>query len=605
MEQTARISSFVERLSFVLLVVAFVAIQVMIGGTRMIFGLPSYTIIGIVGVLAIFSLRRIRPAPGGWCLGIASAFFTYILIRAWFSPMPYIARSDFYSVLAGLIVYYYTACILTTSRQRMLFISILLTLAVAHVLIGVVQFRDGRNFMPISWLKRYDYGTRASGFYVCPNHLAGLLEALGVMGLSLVCWSRWPTWGKLLLGYAVAVCYVGVIITGSRGGYLSAVVGLLTFGFLSALVLRRMRGHLFWSLGALGIGVAIVLAFLVIFSVKKSAYLTDRAQNTFELSNMRVDLWKGALEQWKLEPIWGTGSATYLYYGRLFRTERVQNDPTYVHNDYLQLLAEYGLVGAAGIVLFLAVHLWCGFRTFSRLGPRRVAASQQVPSNALALNIGALSAVASYLAHSVVDFNLHIPGNLLLMAFIFGVLANDGVLREQELSATKPNKWFWRLLLPILGGFLLAQSIRLLPGEYFSERARVAVRDQHGALGIMYALRGLNYDPANPDLYFRLGLARNLLGSEMENPEAKESFYNEGIAALQHARELAPQEETYALELASSLDTVGRFEEAEQVYNDAINLDPNSISIRRYYELHVNLWQQSVAPKKETPVTNS
>ncbi|MGZ4982734.1 MAG: O-antigen ligase family protein [Chthoniobacterales bacterium] len=600
-----KIARFFEGLSFLLLITAFVAIQVMIGGTRMVFSLPSYALLAVVGLLSILSLRRMKPAPSMWCLSISTAFFAYILARAYLSPMPYIARSDLYSVLAGLVVYFYTACILTNARQRMIFLGCLLALAIGHALIGASQFRDGKNFMPIPWLQRYDYGARASGFYICPNHLAGLLEALGVLGLSLVCWSRLSNWIKLLLGYAVAVCYVAIVLTGSRGGYLSTTISLLVFALLSAKLVRRVRGRLFWSLGGVGILAAAILAVAVTAAVKRSPYLTNRAQNTFELSNMRVDLWNGALQQWKLEPIFGTGSGTYLYYGRLFRTERVQQDPIYVHNDYLNLLAEYGAVGAVGMALFLAAHLYCGVRTFRRLGPQRVAISQQLLSNALALNIGALAAVSSYLAHSVVDFNLHIPGNLLFMAFVFGLLANDGVSRENEPGAQWPNKWWWRFALPILGGVLIIQAVRLFPGEYCSERARMAVRDQHGAVGVRFALQGLKYDPENPDLYYRLGMARNLLGDAMDDPEARASFYREGIAALQQARSLAPREEIYALELASALDISKRFDEAEQVYNDAINLDPNSISIRRYYENHIDLWERSAEPEKTEPEKKS
>lgn len=602
MEKTAR---FFEGFSFALLLIAFLAIQILIGGTRMVFSLPSYTLIGVIGLLAICSLRRMRPAPGTWCLSSAIIFFGYILARAYLSPMPYIARSDLYSVLAGLIVYFYVACILTNARQRMIFLACLLALALGHALVGAIQFRDGKNFMPISWLQRYDYEWRASGFYICPNHLAGLMEALGALGLSIICWSRLKIWKKLLVGYAVAVCYVTIVLTGSRGGYLSAIFSLFVFAFLSAVVLRRARGHLFWSLGGLTILAAVLLSLGVTAAVKKSSYLTSRAENTFELTNMRLYLWRSALQQWRIEPVFGTGSATYLYYGRLLRDERVQEDPIYAHNDYLNLLAEYGAAGAVGLVIFLGIHLFCGFRTFKNLGPRRVAASQRLLSNGLALNIGALTAVASYLAHSALDFNLHIPGNLLLMAFVFGLLANDGMLRENEINATVPNKWWWRFCLPLLGAALLVQSVPLFPGEYFSERARAAVRDGQGAVGVRFALQGLEYDPQNPDLYLRLGMARNIMGQQMENPEARTSFLVQGIVALQRARDLAPRDEVYALELAAALDRSKRFEEAEKVYNEAIKLDPNSHSIRRYYESHVDRWQRSVKPEKDTPAENS
>lgn len=602
MEKTAR---FFEGVSFALLIVAFLAIQILIGGTRMVFSLPSYILIGAVGCLAIFSLRRMRPAPGTWCLSSAIIFFGYVLARAYLSPMPYIARSDLYSVLAGLVVYFYVACILTNARQRMIFLACLFALALGHALVGAIQFRDGKNFMPISWLQRYDYEWRASGFYICPNHLAGLMEALGALGLSIVCWSRVKSWKKLLVGYAVAVCYVTIILTGSRGGYLSVIFSLFVFALLSAVVLRRARGHLFWSLGGLTILAALVLAVGVAAAVKKSSSLTSRAENTFELTNMRLYLWRSALQQWQIAPVFGTGSATYLYYGRLLRDERVQEDPIYAHNDYLNLLAEYGAVGAAGLLIFLGVHFYCGFRTFRNLGPRRVAASQRLLSNGLALNLGALTAIASYVAHSALDFNLHIPANLLLMAFVFGLLANDGMLRENEINTTVPRKWGWRLLLPGLGATLLVASVRLFPGEYFSERARAAVRDGQGAVGIRFALQGLAYDPQNPDLYLRLGMARNILGQQMENAQARASFLEQGIVALQQARELAPRDEVYALELAAALDRSRRFDEAEQVYHDAIKLDPNSHSIRRYYESHVDRWQRSVKPENGRPEQNS
>ncbi len=598
MEKNTPIASVAEWLSFLLIAAAMVAIQVMIGGTRLVFSLPSYCLLGAAGLFALFSSRRVRPFPSPSCLAITTIFFAYILGRAILSPVPYITRSDIYSVLGGLVVYFFTATILTSSRRRMLLIVLLLALAMGHVLVGAIQFRGGANYMPISWLQRYDYGTRASGFYVCPNHLAGLLEALGVLGLSLVCWSRWSVSVKLLVGYAVGLCYVGLVLSGSRGGYISTAVSLVTFVILSLMVLSRAPGHLAWKVGAGGMVAAILLGFLVTQTVKKDPYLTGRAQSVFETTNMRRDLWQGALQQWKLQPLFGTGSGTYLYYGRFFRTERVQQDPINTHNDYLHLLAEYGLAGAAGMALFLATHLWRAWGNFTRLGPKRVAVSQHILSNALALNIGATAAIASYLVHSVLDFNLHIPANLLLMAFVFGLLANEGVMRERDLSVA-PRHPYWWLILPVLGIALIVQCVRLFPGEYFSEHARTAVRDQQPALGILNALRGLKYDPQNPDLYYHLGQARSLLASQMEDEAASDSFRVDAIAALQTARTIAPQDEVYALALANAFDSAQRFEEAEWAYYDALQLDPKSSSVRRYYELHLKAWTESGGMKSK------
>lgn len=594
----SRLASWSEGVCLILLLVAFITIQILIGGTRMVYCLPSFAIVGVCGVLGLLSFRKAKPAPGQVCLVSSVIFLGYILVRALLSPLLFITRSDVYSVLAGLVVYFLVACVLTKASQRIAFLAALLPIAIGHVLIGGLQFRDGANFMPISWLQRVDYGARASGFYICPNHLAGLLEVVGIMGLSIVCWSRWPMWGKLLVAYAVGVCYVGLILTGSRGGYLSAGTSLLVFAALSLTTLRRTSKSVFWKAGGLAVIVALFLATLAFFAVHKSAYLSGRAQMMIDTKNIRLNMWKAALDEWKLGPMFGTGSGTYLYYGRYFRRPEVQRDPIHVHNDYLHLLAEYGLAGAAGMTLFLAAHFWRGALNFRRLGPKRVAVSQRILSNAFALNVGALAAVASYLVHSIFDFNLHIPANVLLMAFIFGLLANDGVAREKDALSPPSRAFLWRLALPLLGIVLLVQSIRLFPGEYFSEHARAAVRDNQPAVAIREALKGLPYDPQNPFLPYHLALARMQFGDALQDPAATASFYREALPDLEKAHALAPQDEFFALELATALDAQGRFEEAEWHFYEALQLDPRSESLRRYYEGHLAQWEKYGQPEE-------
>ncbi|MGC3989296.1 MAG: hypothetical protein QM796_06390 [Chthoniobacteraceae bacterium] len=108
----------------------------------------------------------------------------------------------------------------------------------------------------------------------------------------------------------------------------------------------------------------------------------------------------------------------------------IQNDPIFVHNDYLHLLTEYGIAGAICMAFLVVTHLTHGLRWFQRITKLELAQRGEASSHRLALQIGALSAMSAYLAHSVVDFNLHIPANALLMAFIFGMIANPG--RETE-----------------------------------------------------------------------------------------------------------------------------------------------------------------------------
>ncbi len=595
MEKSLLISRIAEMSSAILLAAAFALIQALIGGTRLLFSLPAYSLLAAIGFLSLFSLRRIKPEPDQLCLWSAAAFFAYILARAFLSPVPYFARADVYSVLGGLLVYLFVACVLVNTRARMFILLFLLVAALAHVFIGAIQFRDGNNFMPISFLRRFDYGQRASGFYVCPNHLAGLLEVVGIFGLSIVCWSRWPAWAKLLVGYTVAVSYAGLVLTGSRGGYLSAAGSLALFAAVSLLLLRRADAALFWKVGGAGVIGASVVAAALVFFVQKSDLLSGRAQNVSDNSNIRVDLWQAALQQWKVQPFVGTGAGTYLFYGRQFRTDRMQRDPVEVHNDYLHLLAEYGALGAFGFLVFLAFHCRRGWKSFQRLGPKRVAVSALLPSNTMALNIGALCSIAAYAIHSVFDFNLHIPANVLLFAFVFGVIANPGIQRGDKPKRVPTWALSWRLLLPALGIVLAVQCVRLLPGEYFAERARTALRDFHPAGSILFALRGLSHERQNPDLYNYLGRARLAQGSLMSNSLARKSLYQAALDAFWKGRSLAPRDENFALELGYTYDVLERFPEAEWMFAEARALDPRSTTARQCYEAHLDRWRQTGA----------
>jgi O-antigen ligase len=580
-----------EMLAAFLIALAMAGMQVFIGGTRLAYDLPLYALLGLGGLCTVFSLRETKPSAGRICLFSAALFFGYVLVRAWYSPVPYLARADIFSVLGGLTVYLAVALIFTSARWRLSILLGLLVVALVQVGIGAIQFRNGNNFMLIRFLQRFDYGRRASGFYVCPNHFAGLVEIIGLFCVSLACWSRWPVWAKLLIAYAGAICYAGLALTGSRGGYLSAAVSLLVVGILSLIALRRTGSTIFWRTAGVSGLFALLLVAAVIFGFRQSDFLRIRAQNVVDPQNVRLDLWRAALAQWRLQPAVGTGSGTYLYYGRRFRSERVQLDPVEVHNDYLQLLAEYGAVGGAAFLFFLGAHLWRGVDAFGKLGPRRIAISARPLSNNLALTIGALGAVAAYAVHSFFDFNLHIPANVLLLAFVFAILATPDLSRAEDRLV--PPVAFARLVLPLLGVLLLAGSLRYSRTEYDAERARVALRDERHLAAARWAQKAIALDDQNPEAFFYLGESRVRRAEDLAHPTAVAAFYRAAIDPLQRASALAPNDETFLIALGRVYDALGRFREAEWMFGRAQDWDPRSIAVQKSYQAHLASWSEA------------
>ena len=590
-----------------LALLGIISMALMVSGLRPVYLIPCYGVLALAGVLGWSPKRHLglsaRVVP---CLVAATVFFGYILCRIVFSPVEYIARPDLFMVLGGLIIYLVTALCATSPVSRIVFTTMFLVLACAQVFVGAIQFSKGNNFSPFDFLPRSDYGARASGFYGCPNHLAGFLEVVLFMSLSLAFWSRWRLIGKMLAGYVAVVCVVGILMSGSRGGYLSAATGLFTFAVLSLRLARPWLRRDVWLFLITTLVFAMIgIGYVFISALQSSDLLAFRVESATGDAPLRLSLWRAAIRQFELNPLFGTGSATYLYYGRQFREANVQSDPVYVHGDYLQLLAEFGLIGIAGLGFFVFTHLRSGWKFLANvIAGGTEHEEREVPGfygdNTLALTTGALSSVAAYAVHSIGDFNLHIPANTLVMAFIFGLLANPvTALRPAPKSGSGAAQKFLRyfpLALPALGLWLAFAPLPTWTAENFAAKSKALLSDWQSLEDPNVARRaadlaaqGIQRDPNNPSLYSCLGDSAAALADMADEPAAKEESYQRAIEAFRGGLRVAPQDVTLVLSLAGIFDEMKRFDESEPLYKRAFELDPNSGQVLLSYGAHFHL----------------
>ncbi len=600
-----RVAPAAGALTFALLVAALVFLQVLSSQKDLLPFLEAYAAIGIASLIA--ALAATFPVQAGAaaksCVLATLIFCGYVVARALTSPVSYVARADLYLVLAALTVYALAVTFLNTPGKRFALVIALLLAGLAHVVVSVAQvIRGGSLSLLIPALQSIEEGsreTRGAGLYVSPNHLAGLLELLGALGLGIACWSRRPAWARVCIGYLAASCYAGVALSGSRGGYLGVAASVLVFALLSLLVLGKAGGRQLLKFSAIGLIVGSLLGVGLWTLLQQNATLTEKLQKIVT-DPARLDLWRAAIEQWKLQPWTGTGSGTYLYYGREFRAPTMQMDPVDVHNDYLHLLAEYGLIGAAAFLLFFCAHVWRGWKTFAALGLRRVAAGAPPLSDRLALTIGALSALAAYVVHSAVDYNLHIAANALLVALVFAVLAAPGLVEEERTRSAVPRLTpRFAVAIPALA--LLLLCIRHLPGEYFADRARLALWREDSGAAAELALKALEHEGQNPHIYFYLGRALRASAADLADPEEQRPLYETAIKAHAKAQRLAPLDATYPLEQAMLYDKLGRFEQAEQMFARAQARDPRAVYIAQEYRAHQELWDKSRTQSPSPP----
>src|ERR1700730_7581635 len=85
-----------EAFSVFLFGAALALAQVLIGGVGLLFGMPAYALLALIGLPALFLLRQPKPRPDQSCLVSSVVFFGYVVARALLSPVPYLARVDIY-----------------------------------------------------------------------------------------------------------------------------------------------------------------------------------------------------------------------------------------------------------------------------------------------------------------------------------------------------------------------------------------------------------------------------------------------------------------------------------------------------------------------------
>jgi putative inorganic carbon (HCO3(-)) transporter len=210
-----------------------------------------------------------------------------------------------------------------------------------------------------------------------PNVLAAILVAgFSLAGAAIFALRGLPG-PRLVAGLAAALCLGALFLTGSRGGLVCFGAALL----VAVLIAGRWRAKL-----AL-IVVLVAAGSLAYFSLYAPPEIRERlgnaTQGEVQQQEGRFTLWAVGWRVAQDEPVIGIGAGNFkevsaryvLEPGTVFRTDRVIDNPGGVHNTYLQMLAETGVIGLALYLAILLSSLAAGLRaarTFERIGDWRM-----------------------------------------------------------------------------------------------------------------------------------------------------------------------------------------------------------------------------------------
>jgi hypothetical protein len=263
---------------------------------------------------------------------------------------------------------------------------------------------------------------RPLGTFANSNHFANYLA----MALALYVWlaheslfgarsrprrfelSRRDAVGAWAAGLLVLV--TGILMARSRGALLG---GVLTATLALALVLSRGRGGPSVWRGVLPLLVLAPLGAAAIlgmdFVMARLSFSEIAASASFRGELTRTTL-EGAAAFWP----WGAGWGVYGDVYPRFQPPSIAGWASHAHQDYAEMLFEGGIFIAliAGALVYAAAKRALAlFRAFKEA---------VVPRDAIVSAICGLG-LLGFLAHSLLEFNMHIPANAILAALLAGV----------------------------------------------------------------------------------------------------------------------------------------------------------------------------------------
>lgn len=525
-------------------------------------------------------------------------FFVMLVFSTLLSVYPYQSKVLLQQITGYGILFFLSVQIFGQKPQRLLPAVTVFTLsAVLIALYGLHQHFGGLE-ETLEWLREGGAageqihhnvlsrlkGNRAFGTFIYPNSLAGFL--LLSLPVSIVVWfSLWRTRktaavlfylfsGLIVLMFLSVIpglpvsTWIGAIagllllpaalllslgVTFSKGGLLAGAVTLLLFACW--FLFRRGTPAKTSQKRIVASGLAAVTALAAVFFL----YYQDFWLHRIEMSTFsnRLDYWAAALRIGAEYPFLGSGPGTFAALYPAYKNFGAQ-DAQHVHNDYLQIFSETGLIA---FVFFVSLIGWLLIQSIRFLSTKR-----DFPSftflTALFWGLFAL------FLHEAGDFDFYIPGIAALQWIFLGILSTV-VLKNRHKSVPLPS--FAARSVLLCGIFLIAffsfkpvsQQIRA-KYAYDVAKRNYQAGDAEGAL--KWIERSVRLEPGNAVFYLLRGNIYRRSGNDQE-----------ALAQYRQASEIHPEWGPPYILMSRVLKRMWEQEEEQTVFDELVTVWRKSI----------------------------
>ena len=312
------------------------------------------------------------------------------------------------------------------------------------------------------------------------------------------------------------------------------------------------------------------------YCAPRSSLIQQRAETVVKEAGSteytRYRLWLPAIELWRETPWLGIGPGHFDYRFRSVRPQEIQLQPIRAHNDFLNTLVDWGIVGfvlvmgALAVITFGVAKAWRNVGGVAAdLGNRR--------SNRFAFVLGASFGLIALFFHSATDFNMHIPANAILAVTLLALLASHQRFTTERwwTGASRP--------LVVLVTLVLLANITYLTGAGI-RRARAYVRLERAAQqpGFSPAQataleRAFAAEPNDFETAYKIGECYRVRSFDGGDNFAE--LAQQAMTWFGRAEQLNRFDGYSILRHGMCLDWVGQHEAAGKYFDRAEELDPN------------------------------
>lgn len=358
-----------------------------------------------------------------------------------FSLLPSYTLREGLEILSYFLLGFLIIKTVTKRRQIMRIFYVLITLGVFEALYGFIELYTKNP--RILFYQKIHYLDEVTGTFINRNHFSGYLEMIIPLTIGLILaridlfsmaglkWNekilQFSEKGfaiNFVLSFCVIFMSMAILFSKSRSGvFLLIFIFILFFG-MSVLFSEKVKYPQIWVRRFLQLTISIIVFVSLYVGIGTTI---ERFAVDEILNEGRPAVWANVSGIVSDFPVFGSGLGTFatLYpaYEEIWKAGRY----SHAHNDYLEYLSE---LGAVGFALLLGGILFMLGRSYLMWRERR-------HPEVKGLTLGGIIAVISLLIHSIGDFNLHIPANMLLFTVVLSLTVVMAFHKKQNSKQEK------------------------------------------------------------------------------------------------------------------------------------------------------------------------